>query len=61
MKPYLGKSMKEYNGIKPHYYDKIYTPDEVYENPKLIDIQIFFEKLNNERIAANKAFVCGKV
>ena len=58
---YISQSITEYNSEKPHYFHKIYTPDEVYETPELKDTKIFFDNLNKERIAANKAFVCGKV
>lgn len=58
---YINNSITEYNNEKPHYFHKIYTPDEVYENPELKDTKIFFDNLNKERIAANKTFVCGKV
>ncbi|MFC6269814.1 DDE-type integrase/transposase/recombinase [Frigoriflavimonas asaccharolytica] len=58
---YISQSITEYNSEKPHYFHKIYTPDEIYENPELKDTKIFFAQLNKERIAANKAFVCRKV
>lgn len=61
LKDHVSKSYKEYNNIKPHYFHKIYTPDEVYEKPNLKDTKIFVAQLNKERIASNKAFVCGKV
>ncbi|WP_143093329.1 DDE-type integrase/transposase/recombinase [Halpernia frigidisoli] len=60
LKNHVDKSYLEYNGVKPHYFHKIYTPDEIYENPKLKDTKIFFAKLNKERIATNKNFVCSK-
>lgn len=61
LEDYVNKSYIEYNGIKPHYFHKIYTPDEIYENPELKDTKLFFETLNKERIATDQAFVCGKV
>ncbi|WP_027375672.1 hypothetical protein [Kaistella palustris] len=61
LEDYISQSITEYNSEKPHYFHKIYTPDEVYGNPELKDTKIFFSKLNIERIEANKAFVCGKV
>ena len=61
LESYINKSIIEYNSIKPHYFHKIYTPDEIFKNPELKDTKIFFETLNKERIEANKSFVCGKV
>ena len=61
LEAYISQSIIEYNSEKPHYFHKIYTPDEVYGNPELKDTKIFFDNLNKERIAANKAFVCIKV
>lgn len=60
LEPYINKSINEYNGVKPHYFHKMYTPDEIYETPELKETKIFFEKLNKERITSNKSFVCGK-
>ncbi|MGS0748644.1 hypothetical protein [Halpernia sp. GG3] len=57
---YIVKSVKEYNSEKPHYVHKIYTPDEVYDNPKLKDSKLFFDKLNQRRIKNNKNYSCGK-
>ena len=58
---YIATSMKEYNSEKPHFVHKIYTPDEVYDNPELKETKLLFDKLNKARIDANKYFVCGKV
>lgn len=58
---YMAKSITEYNSVKPHYFHKIYTPDEIYETPELKNTKLFFDNLNKERIAANQTFVCGKM
>ncbi|SEF55846.1 Integrase core domain-containing protein [Halpernia humi] len=58
---YIAESIKEYNSEKPHYVHKIYTPDEVFENPGLKDTQLFFDKLNQKRIQDKKEYSCGKV
>ena len=61
LEPYITKSIIEYNSIKPHYFHKIYTPDEIFNKPELKETKLLFETLNKERMAANKAFACGKV
>jgi transposase InsO family protein len=58
---YISESIQEYNSEKPHYVHKIYTPDEVFENPELKDTKLFFDKLNQRRILDNKNYSCGKV
>lgn len=58
---YISESIQEYNSEKPHYVHKIYTPDEVFENPELKDTKLFFDKLNQQRILDNKNYSCGKV
>lgn len=45
---YIAESIKEYNYEKPHYPHKIYTPDEIYNYPKLTDTKLFFDKTNSE-------------
>ena len=58
---YLDHAIDEYNNIKPHYFHKIYTPTEIYNQPELKNTKLYFEKLNKERIANNKNYSCGKV
>ena len=58
---YLDHAIDEYNNIKPHYFHKIYTPTEIYNQPELKNTKLYFEKLNKERIVHNKNYSCGKV
>ena len=58
---YLAIAINEYNTIKPHYFHKIYTPTEIYEQPELKNTKLLFDKINKDRIANNKNYSCGKV
>ena len=58
---YIAKSIKEYNSEKPHYVHKIYTADDVFENPELKDTKLIFDNLNQQRMENNKNYSCGKV
>lgn len=39
---HLAFAIDEYNNIKPHYFHKIYTPTEIYNQPKLKKHQTHF-------------------
>ena len=58
---YLAIAINEYNTIKPHYFHKIYTPTEIYEQSELKNTKLLFDKINKDRIANNKNYSCGKV
>jgi hypothetical protein len=57
---YIADSIKEYNSDKPNYIHKIYTPDEIYEEPELKETQLFFDKLNEQKIQNNRNCTGGK-
>ncbi|MCQ4142761.1 hypothetical protein, partial [Chryseobacterium sp. EO14] len=46
--------VKDYNSVRPHYQHWIYTPDEIHNQPELIDIKPQLERINKERLQANR-------
>lgn len=50
--------IKDYNSIRPHYQHLIYTPDEIHANPDLINIKPHLERINKERLEANRNSCC---
>ena len=58
---YLDHAIDEYNNIKPHYFHKIYTPTEIYNQTRTKKTpNSILKKLNKERIVHNKNYSCGK-
>ena len=50
--------IKTYNEKKPTYQHQIHTPNEVHLNPELANIKPVLQKVNEERLAANRASCC---
>ncbi len=50
--------VKDYNSIRPHYQHWIHTPDEVHNNPELIDIKPTLNRINKERLQDNRTSCC---
>lgn len=42
LEKYSDYTIDEYNNIKPHYFHKIYTPTEIYNQPKLKNTTTLF-------------------
>ncbi|WP_256041257.1 DDE-type integrase/transposase/recombinase [Chryseobacterium sp. EO14] len=52
--------VNDYNSIRPHYQHQIYTHDEMHNQPELIDIKPQLERINKERLQANRVS-CRKI
>lgn len=50
--------VKDYNSIRPHYQHWIYTPDEIHNQPELINIRPQLERINKERLQNNRTSCC---
>jgi len=50
--------VKDYNQVRPHYVHSIYTPDEVHENPECVNVKPVLERINKERLEANRKSCC---
>ncbi|WP_228430231.1 hypothetical protein, partial [Chryseobacterium limigenitum] len=50
--------VRDYNSIRPHYQHQIYTPDEIHDNPEFINIITHLERINKERLQANRESCC---
>lgn len=50
--------VKDHNQNKPSYQYQIHTPDEVHQNPKLVNIKPVLQKANKERLEANRGSCC---
>jgi len=50
--------IQDYNYNRPLGYHKIYTPDEVYQNPDLKNVNPTILKANKNRIKTNQQFCC---
>jgi len=53
--------INDYNYHRPNYKHKYYTPTEVHENPKVLDITPIQEKASKEQLASNRAFCCKEI
>ncbi len=49
---------KDYDFIRPHYQHQFYTPDEIHNNPELINIKPHLERINKERLENNRNSCC---
>lgn len=58
----LGKELefffKDYNEIRPHYHHWIHTPDEIHNNPELIQVKPHLSDIKKERMQANRVSCC---
>ena len=54
----LRKFVNDYNYHKPHNQHKIYTPNEIHQNPKLKEAKIVLQNANKDRIRNNKKHCC---
>lgn len=50
--------VKDYNSVRPHYQHWIYTPNEIHNNPELIHVKPTLERINKERLEANRTSYC---
>ena len=50
--------VKDHNQHKPTYQYQFHTPDEIYANPKLVDVKPYLNKVNKERLEANRNYCC---
>ena len=50
--------VKDYNSVRPHYQHWIYTPDEIHLKPELANLKPVFERINKERLEANRTSCC---
>jgi hypothetical protein len=48
----------DYNNNRPRYAHTLYTPNEIAENPKLLDVKPKLQRINNQRLENNKAYCC---
>ena len=48
----------DYNNNRPCYKHRIYTPNEVHENPELASIKLVLQKSNQERLQENRNYCC---
>lgn len=50
--------IRNYNNERPCHKHRIYTPNEVHENPELANIKIVLQKSNQQRLEENRNFCC---
>lgn len=50
--------VNDYNNNRPHYIHKIYTPDEIFNNPELKDNIPHLSRVNKKRISDNRKYCC---
>lgn len=50
--------VKDHNSHKPYYRYQIHTPDEIHDNPKLIDVKPILQKANQQRLQNNRSSCC---
>tara|TARA_B110000114_G_C14930282_1_gene332136 strand:+ start:302 stop:559 length:258 start_codon:yes stop_codon:yes gene_type:complete len=48
----------DYNYVRPHHAHTLYTPSEISNNQSLLDVKPILEKVNHERLEANRNFCC---
>lgn len=53
--------IKDYNNHRPCYKHKVYTPNEVFNNPKLVNVKPLLQKINKERLQANRVSCCKEI
>ena len=51
----------DYNNVRPHYAHVLYTPDEISKNPELLNVKPKLDKLNLDRIEANRNYCCKEI
>ena len=50
--------IEDYNNNRPCYKHRIYTPNEIHNDPELASIKLVLQKSNQERLAENKNYCC---
>jgi hypothetical protein len=50
--------IEDYNNNRPCNKHKIYTPNEVHQNPELANIKIVLDKSNQQRLEDNRNYCC---
>lgn len=50
--------IEDYNNNRPCNKHKIYTPNEVHQNPELANIKIVLDKSNQQRLEENRNYCC---
>lgn len=50
--------IEDYNNEKPCDKHKIYTPNEVHQNPELASVKLVLDKSNQKRLEENRNFCC---
>lgn len=50
--------IEDYNFNRPCYKHKIYTPNEVHDNPELANFKLVLENSNQQRLEENRNFCC---
>ncbi len=50
--------IEDYNNNRPCYKHKIYTPNEVHNNPELANFKLVLENSNQQRLEENRNFCC---
>lgn len=50
--------IEDYNNNRPCDKHKIYTPNEVHQNPELANIKIVLDKSNQQRLEENRNYCC---
>ncbi len=50
--------VEDYNNNRPHYAHVLYTPNEVAQNPKLLNVKPKLKKINQDRLDNNRAYCC---
>ncbi|MEQ9262025.1 MAG: DDE-type integrase/transposase/recombinase [Owenweeksia sp.] len=48
----------DYNNNRPHYAHMLYTPNEVAQNPELLNVKPTLQRINRERLENNRAYCC---
>ncbi|MXS72122.1 DDE-type integrase/transposase/recombinase [Flavobacteriaceae bacterium W22] len=56
--PELKFFIEDYNNNRPCYKHKIYTPNEVHNNPELANFKLVLENSNQQRLEENRNFCC---
>lgn len=57
----IDRFVKDHNENKPTYKHQIYTPNEIHENPKLAELKPVIEKVNKDRLLANRTSCCKEI
>jgi transposase InsO family protein len=53
--------IEDYNNNRPCHKHKIYTPNEIHQNPELADIKIVLNKSNLQRLEENRNYCCRQI